>query len=287
MSDAILADASSYLARLDTTGMFTHMGRHERADWIKENLIRLSKHSREQQIQCIAKVYATYALQQHDPALNLLIFQTAKTLAPGRNTQASMLRLLLELSISYSGSASPKEIKLEQNSYSRDVCAITNLITRGILPSQVLDLSRRPGEGLNAWARWKPEESTAPAAPSTKGDVDEPEGATKSADEIATEGEENGGASPPSVIGHELVWQKRLTDGSVVRIDSGELKSGELDQDLFNSIYDLIILPSLRLGAMIDGERKERAIPGPKKRVNVRVDQAAAAAQRRPRKVFA
>lgn len=73
------------------------------------------------------------------------------TMGGKRRRATGDLHLIVARFVAYGGDT-PAERLAARKLVSRDVRAIEHLHHRGVLPSAVQDLGRKPGEGLHAWA---------------------------------------------------------------------------------------------------------------------------------------
>jgi hypothetical protein len=201
--EAIAADAESYLLRNDDARHFEQLDTEQKIAWLANRLVKASKLSRKQHYETIADIYAMYATLKRNPIVQYAMTEAVRTLGRCIDGRTSALRIVVELHISYGGDGSPEDIEKARNLYSRDVVAITKLIQRGVLPSEVVQLSQKPGEGLDTWVRWKPVMEKDELLPASAGESSE-EGIPQSANAAAAP-DVDGGEGQQSVTGSNVL----------------------------------------------------------------------------------
>ncbi len=145
------------------------------ADWLKRRCRRARQLSRKQLVQSVADAYAAYCLVTIDPSLTSMVLAVAKHERVKRNSRTTILRLLVELHVSYGeGGTEPEDVARAQNNYSRDEKAIEHLIARNIPPCGVVALSQEKNEGLDKWFRGeRPKKRVTKSCKSAKSPYDD------------------------------------------------------------------------------------------------------------------
>ncbi|WP_157196522.1 hypothetical protein [Methylobacterium sp. 88A] len=155
--EAIALDAARYLLKRGDVPAFGGSEPDAMATWFAERMVKFNRENKKQHYETITAAYAMFVASQTDSTLQRAVAEAAhqqNLVVDGRKSQ---LRIILELHISYGSSCDPQSMRQAGKNYSRDVAAITSLIERGIAPSGVIALASQKGEGLDQWARWKPE----------------------------------------------------------------------------------------------------------------------------------
>ncbi|MHC2017711.1 hypothetical protein [Methylobacterium sp. CM6247] len=151
--DGIAKDASEFLRRSNANPERAADNHNELIGWLAERMTRVSKENRDHHYKTIAEAYAVYAAMGQTSSLRSAIVSAAKVQGITVNRRKTILRLLVELHISYTTDTDPRSLRQANKTYSRDVMAIESLIRQGTPPSDVLRLSREPKQGLDYWVR--------------------------------------------------------------------------------------------------------------------------------------
>lgn len=181
VTEAIALDAARHLLGQDEYKGFLRSDAEVRIAFLRNRIVANHKLSRAQHISLLADAYALYAQLRSDPSVQHAVLEAARKLDRNLDERTTALRLVLELTITYGGKEGEGDERRAGKLYSRDAAAITNLIRRGVAPSQVVALGTEKGEGLYRWATWRPEaesyEHDAPTGedPAPKSDVSSPE----------------------------------------------------------------------------------------------------------------
>lgn len=157
ITEEIAVDAAQHLLVQSEYKILPSSDTKEHITFLQKYISDKSKLSREQHIARFVDAYALYAHMRNDERLQRAVLEAAKGVGRHPNGRTTSLRLVLELMISYGDDGNEEEKRRAGKLYSRDVAAVTNLIRRGVTPTQVKALSRKKGEGLYCWATWRPE----------------------------------------------------------------------------------------------------------------------------------
>lgn len=90
------------------------------ADWLKRRCRQARQYSRKQLVQSVADAYEAYCLVKSDPSLAHTVLVVAKGEGIKRNSRTTILRLLIELHVSYGEDGTDREaVARARNNYSR------------------------------------------------------------------------------------------------------------------------------------------------------------------------
>lgn len=153
ISDEILHDAESYFLKQSADGDYPSCNTEAQVHWLKNRLTLVNKQRQTQHIAALSNAYAMYAKMRSDPGFRESILTAAELAGKKRGNEKQDLRTIVELHMAYETGENEQGSKNAKTLYSRDAAAIRGLISRNVLPSQVIELGRAKGEGLDAWSR--------------------------------------------------------------------------------------------------------------------------------------
>lgn len=169
----IIDDAEIYLLGRDGSNEFDQADYNEKVGIITDGIVKSHNSSRKHRYRSIANAYSVYAMYKENNLVKNSIISAARELNIILKKDYTPLRLIVELHISYGENETKEDIRNAGKHYSRDVTVIKNLIKRNIKPSEVVALSAKPGEGLTAWQRYKPDSEAEQASDPVGGSAEQ------------------------------------------------------------------------------------------------------------------
>lgn len=141
--------AKDYMVELLGAGNKVNIRPKELAESLATHAIQASKASRRQQLDAVAKAYAAFVMTQSGSEYYFVLEDIAKEIGCSIRKNTDPLRVWLQAVISY-GEDTPGDAR---RLYSRDVNAIRYLISQEVGPKKLADHAKKPGAGLDTWAR--------------------------------------------------------------------------------------------------------------------------------------
>ena len=169
----IIDDAEIYLLGIEGSNVFNRVNDNEKVGILADGIIKSHASSMKQRYESIAKAYSVYAMFNENNIVRESMIEAADKLNIKLKTGYTPLRLIVELHISYGDNETKEDVRRAGKLYSRDVTVIKNLIKRNVKPSDVVALSAKPGEGLQAWQRYKPESEAEQASDPVNGSAEQ------------------------------------------------------------------------------------------------------------------
>ncbi|MDN3571292.1 hypothetical protein [Methylobacterium longum] len=169
----IIDDAEIYLLGRDGCNAFDRANSSEKIGIIADSIVKSHSSSMRQRYESIATAYSVYAMFKENRIISESMIEAAHKLKINVKNYYTPLRLIVELHINYGESETKEDVRRAGKLYSRDVTVIKNLIKRNIKPSEVVALSAKPGEGLHAWQRYKPDSEAEQASDPVRGSAEQ------------------------------------------------------------------------------------------------------------------
>ena len=241
VTDATIEDAGQWLKRNGFDSFLKSSDRHEKIEWLSQQIQTRIKLSREQHLEAVVAAYAVFAMSYADNDVCEAVIALAKENGREVNGRTTRLRLIVELHVSY-GTEEDDRTRAGR-SHSRDVAAINTLVRRGVMPSQVMDLASKTGQGLDAWARASSIDQ-APAPGSGECDLDLQQRTEKSRRKSVSDVHEVRQVKsatlrmPPTRHGFEWVIKHKWGE-KTFRVDVFDEEAHDVLARCYNSLCDL------------------------------------------------